>query len=459
MEQGLALTPIPPGKKGPTQIDWNKHGHYFTDPAKAEAYWQAHPNDGMGAVHSGARTAALDLDHAEAARVLAMVGVDLQKVTDAASLVVMGNPDHPVKPFFALPEGIALQARKLSWPSPTAGGKPITVLELRAGPVQDVLPPTIHPDTGKPYKLVRDPNGGGLTPVPAELLALWQNWAALLPTMEAACPWATTDPGRPAPRESSGKWDVVRDEVLARYSLAEGLSEAGVTFEGKRGLCPFHKETHSSFWTFTGEDGIDRWCCAHGGAPVGVATSRGFSVGDSIDLYAHVHGLTPGKALSELAKRYGVTVPGQNVGPAHAREGPGSHDPSPWPDAPAPEAFYGPVGDFARFVEPLSEADPIAIVGQTLAFLGNAMGRGPYFAVGADRHYTNINIVLIGKTSGGRKGTSLGYPRRLFEMVDPGLGPEARQVGPVVRRGAQVGRARSRLRVADAKEDQGGPRP
>ena len=423
VEQGLALTPIPPGMKGPTQTDWNKPGHSYTDPAKAEAYWQAHPNDGMGAVHAGSGTVALDLDHPEAARVLAMVGVDVQKITDAASLVVIGNPEHPAKPFFALPEGMVLQCRKLTWPNPTPGEKPKTIFELRAGPVQDVLPPTIHPDTGKPYWLVRGPNGGGLTPAPAELLALSRNWDALLPKMQAACPWATTDPGRLVRRESAGEWDRVRAEVLARHSLAEALSEAGVELKGPHGLCPFHEETHPSFWTFKGADGIERWCCAHGNAPVGVATSRGFSVGDSIDLYAHGHGLSPGKALSELAKRYGIAAPGQNDGPpyvsARASGGPHHNEPSQWPEPPEPEVFYGPVGEFARFVEPFSEADPIAIVAQTLTFLGNAIGRGPYFTVEADRHYTNLYTVLIGKTSGGRKGTSLGHPRRLFEMVDP----------------------------------------
>jgi hypothetical protein len=419
VEHGFALTPIPPGLKGSTQMDWNKEGHYFTDPAEAELYWQAHPNDGMGTVHAGGGTCALDLDHPEAARVLAMVGVDIQRVTEAASLVVMGHPEHPPKPFFEVPIGVSLTPRKLTWPNLTPGEKPITIFELRAGPVQDVLPPTIHPETGKPYRLVRGPNGSGLSPLPAELLALWRNWDALLPKMKAACAWATTDPGRPTTRESTGEWDSVRHEVLGRYTLAEALSEAGITLDGNRGLCPFHKETHPSFWTFTGEDGIERWCCAHGGAPVGVATSKDFSVGDSIDLYAFKHGLAPGKALSELARRYGITVPGQNAGSSHACRGPGNHGPSPWPEAPAPEVFYGPVGDFARFVEPLSEADPIAIVGQTLAFLGNVIGRGPYFAVGADHHYTNIYIVLIGKTSGGRKGTSLGYPRKLFETVEP----------------------------------------
>src|SRR5262249_31882965 len=50
---------------------------------------------------------------------------------------------------------------------------------------------------------------------------------------------------------------------------------------------------------------------------------------------------------------------------------------------------------------------------------GNVIGRKAHFRVEADDHFTNEFIVLLGRTSKGRKGTSLGQIRKLFEDADP----------------------------------------
>ena len=72
------------------------------------------------------------------------------------------------------------------------------------------------------------------------------------------------------------------------------------------------------------------------------------------------------------------------------------------PDA----AFYGLAGEIVRLIEPHSEADPVALLIQILAAFGNCAGRSAHFRVEGDRHYTNINAVLVGQASKGRKGTS-----------------------------------------------------
>jgi len=61
----------------------------------------------------------------------------------------------------------------------------------------------------------------------------------------------------------------------------------------------------------------------------------------------------------------------------------------------------------------------VALLTQFLAFFGNAIGHEPHFMVEADRHGLNLFIVLVGATSKGRKGTSLGHVKRLFERCDP----------------------------------------
>jgi hypothetical protein len=45
------------------------------------------------------------------------------------------------------------------------------VFELRAGPIQDVLPPSIHPDTKIPYGWIRDPDDG-IPELPKEFLLI-----------------------------------------------------------------------------------------------------------------------------------------------------------------------------------------------------------------------------------------------------------------------------------------------
>jgi hypothetical protein len=90
-----------------------------------------------------------------------------------------------------------------------------------------------------------------------------------------------------------------------------------------------------------------------------------------------------------------------------------------WPEPLADEAYLGLAGRIVRVIEPSTEADPAAILFQLLVAFGNVIGRGPYFAVEDDRHFTNENVVIVGQTSKARKGTSWGRVRRRFDVVDP----------------------------------------
>jgi hypothetical protein len=89
-----------------------------------------------------------------------------------------------------------------------------------------------------------------------------------------------------------------------------------------------------------------------------------------------------------------------------------------WPELDQ-AALHGLVGDYVELVEPHTEADPVAILLQSLVLLGNAIGRRPYVRVEADRHHTNLAAVLVGDTSKARKGTSLGHARALAIGADP----------------------------------------
>lgn len=228
------LVPVPAGTKGPRAEGWDKDpAQWITTPEQARAYLTRHPGAGVGLLHSEAQTATLDIDHDGAALALAAVGADLQALLNGNPYRVRGKKGE--KPVYRVPDGLSLKRRALSWPDPTGkkgpGGRvrPVTIFELRGGPgCQDVMPPSIHPETGEPYAWV-GPVPASLDDLPAlpdVLLSLWERWAALEPVMRAACPWAPAQAPEPAARD------------LARLGSASGAHGGGVvdTFNASRSL-------------------------------------------------------------------------------------------------------------------------------------------------------------------------------------------------------------------------------
>lgn len=89
-----------------------------------------------------------------------------------------------------------------------------------------------------------------------------------------------------------------------------------------------------------------------------------------------------------------------------------------WPAPLGEEAYHGIVGDIVRAISPHTEADEAALLVQLLVAAGNCIGRTPHFMAEADYHALNFYAVLVGDSSKGRKGTSWGHIRRIFERVD-----------------------------------------
>jgi len=84
----------------------------------------------------------------------------------------------------------------------------------------------------------------------------------------------------------------------------------------------------------------------------------------------------------------------------------------------ADPAFHGLVGRITNTIMPLTEADPAAILLQTLCAFGNVIGHGPFVLVGETPHFLNLFVLIVGKTAKSRKGTSAGYVMTLFRQVD-----------------------------------------
>ena len=71
-------------------------------------------------------------------------------------------------------------------------------------------------------------------------------------------------------------------------------------------------------------------------------------------------------------------------------------------------------GDITKFIEPESEADPLAIYLQLIVAFGNYIGRTAFFEIEATKHYTNLFANIVGDSSISRKGTAGDYAKLPF---------------------------------------------
>jgi hypothetical protein len=99
-----------------------------------------------------------------------------------------------------------------------------------------------------------------------------------------------------------------------------------------------------------------------------------------------------------------------------------------WPVLSDP-ALHGLPGDVVRFLDPMTEADPVAILANLLVAFGNAVGHGTRVEVGADYHHLNLNAALVGETAKSRKGTSWSPVKKLMHVADGAWVDEAVQNG------------------------------
>lgn len=137
------------------------------------------PCGGLGLAHAYSGTCALDIDSELGASAwLSDRGINLRELLDAPDgLHIKSGREGRDKLIFRLPEGVdPVRTKQIS-----EGGT--MLFELRCATStgatdQDVLPPSVHPDTHEPYWL----DGPLELPVlPADLLKLWQGLIASKP--------------------------------------------------------------------------------------------------------------------------------------------------------------------------------------------------------------------------------------------------------------------------------------
>jgi hypothetical protein len=230
---GFALVAIPAGSKAPTSFGWQTK-------ATAPEFWDANPSHNIGLLHSMSGTVALDIDHMLNTRtIFEGLGIDLDAILENAPRIV-GRPDRG-KALFAAPVGDPLNTRKISWPVDGDPRRTEVVFELRAGSVQDVLPPSIHPDTGQPYTWAGADIANGLPELPEQLLTIWRQWDRFRPQLADLCPWKRTPEFKPPSAKVRRVGNETQD-VIGQYNdavpMSQALTDAGYRQIGNRWLSP-----------------------------------------------------------------------------------------------------------------------------------------------------------------------------------------------------------------------------
>ncbi len=167
IRHGWSLVPIPPNTKGPRSPGWQLKENALKSQTDLPVGY------GIGLAHAYSGTMAFDIDDWDmCAAALAIKGVDLNALYNAPDAVVVdsGRAGHG-KLLYAMPFGMAPITKKV-----ITEGK--TVYELRCASatgltVQDVLPPSIHPTTGKPYTWAGLGHWSRLPTIPDALLDHW----------------------------------------------------------------------------------------------------------------------------------------------------------------------------------------------------------------------------------------------------------------------------------------------
>lgn len=169
IRHGWYLVPVPKGTKGPNTKGWNKKKNMLT------AQSQLPEGYGIGLAHAYSGTMALDIDNWDrATELLESHGINLQELYDASDAVIIDSGRKGRgKLLFQMPDDTILPTKKI-----TEGNE--VIYELRCASnngltVQDILPPSIHPETNEPYRWAGKGNWQSLPPLPDSLLTHWQD--------------------------------------------------------------------------------------------------------------------------------------------------------------------------------------------------------------------------------------------------------------------------------------------
>lgn len=419
---GWSLVAIPAGSKAPKSPGWQQPEKAINTVEEARRYYEANTNHNMGLLHVSSNTVSFDVDNVSHTKMIFQeLGMDYEAIMAKAPRII-GRQDRG-KALFRAPHG-NLTTRKISWPREGDARHTDVVFELRAGAVQDVLPPSIHPDTGNPYTWAGPSPLDGLPELPAQLLTMWEDWDRFRPQMMSICPWKPTEQYRPPskPRVAGDRTSVI-DAFNDAHDMRELLIRFGYKPTGRnRFLSPNSSSGLAGVNLF--DDG--RAFSHHASDPFDNAHTF-----DAFDLwcqYEHMGDVT--KAVKDAAKFLNVTNEPDHQHDAEAIEHGrkvadiimpsrrARKDAGPLDDIPEHLlAVPGVLQDAVNFYSTTAPKDQPQFAVQTaLAFGSIAMGRR---WVTDQRNMSSLYFVNVGKSAAGKE-----HAKTALEMMmeEAGIG-------------------------------------
>lgn len=350
---GFHIVPIEPMRKFPREQDWGKNA--ISNPLHARAFYESRTDWNVGVALGASRVCSLDIDHAEWFDIICdAFSIDKQLLFKEFPTI----KGRGYRVMFRVPEGVNLPYLKLNWhpeSDPTGEkhrkllnearklkqqanaekddakrdellkkrdelreqAKPFamkTVFELRAAcdgsQKQDILPPSVHPETGKPYEWITPP-ANDLPEPPAWLLAVWLNFDSFRKQFLLACPWAVEEkiykeeiakPLKVREYSSDGGLVQAANAYAQNVSIINELNAQGYTRKGKRFLSPYSSTNLAGVTVFKASNK----CWIHHASDPLCSDSSGKPV-SSFDLYCeYVHGGKFVEAARAAAERFNI---------------------------------------------------------------------------------------------------------------------------------------------------------
>ena len=174
LASGLALVPMPRGQKAPIDSEWNHQSNVVTDQKKI--YLLEGKNIGIAHVYcTPTPTCALDIDNYPAAKVwLSTHSIELDNLLQSeGAVVIWSGKKFSLKLLYRLTDNSPpLESKKI------LGADGECALEFRCAAkngktVQDVLPPSLHPD-GHTYQWLGTGSPLDIPHIPIDLLHVWR---------------------------------------------------------------------------------------------------------------------------------------------------------------------------------------------------------------------------------------------------------------------------------------------
>lgn len=327
VRHGFALCAIPHGLKRPMETGWNLFENAITGASVA-----AMLTGNVGLLHAWSGTMALDVDDwGAASEWLLARGVNMGQLFAACDGVeIISGRVGRGKLLFRLPASLDAPAETLQ----IKGDNGEMILEFRCADkggnsVQDVLPPSIHPDTGMPYQWGGSGDWRRLPMIPDALFQIWQSGLAKRATSSTPAAPSLLPPGL-APQRFAPQPGFA--------SLEEGLFGVTVLESALEYVSPdiAYDEWRNIVWAIVSTG----WKCApqfaHGWSKLAPQRYDAAAVDALVRGFDPTRGITIA-TLFHHAKQNGWTMPQQyplavvpSAPPPPALLGAGSYKPVDW---------------------------------------------------------------------------------------------------------------------------------